>query len=766
MSLLFESAIDTFDLSSATLCAPVSDALEPTRDEPIPVDGIVEYASHHEDLGHPEKDDWIAIPLHEPDGASLTGEYVAFTDHALHGEVFVYEDGDEHESIDRDAFVRTPLAERIRFWHSDYAPAEPPAYFDSPIAEREPARNPVDGDPDAFFDELESFVQAEMDAQRDENRERAAGKSAEQLRREGFGAIPSLASLGRPDDGVYRFRVDDGADDSGGDGSAERRDRYRYVQDEFGIHEGNEVLLHPPSDEHAPDEFPIPATVDALEGTTVALAIDWGEIENRTTVGGYLNKKRRGFAATLLLNPVPYDRELEAIERVRERDDLRALLTGGKPVTFGDTAGVKSSQQDVELNQEQELAVSCALLADQLFCIHGPPGTGKTRTLVEVVRRSVEAGDDVLVCADSNQAVDNLVVGSSTPDAADERSLHAYAQYGAGEFTLRRVNAGNSSNEVVGRRYAGCDGRADVVAATNSSAAVLDREFDVLVLDEATQATCTASCIPLSRADKVILAGDHKQLPPFSATEEPPDSAAGLSLFEHLYADGGVYEGVGVQLRTQYRMHRDVAWFPNRRFYDRALRQGRDVDALADRPALVGYDVGGSEATVDRSTKNEAEARLVAHLVSNLLEGEDALEPSDVGVITPYTAQVDAIRGKLRRHLERGRGREVAVDTIDSFQGSEKVAIVLSLVRSNADGEIGFLGRPLDGPRRLNVAMTRAQRYCAIVGDWYTLRSGGRGVAADGGSDAEFDLYDDLHSFLESTGRLREVEPEFIPVPE
>ncbi|AEH37303.1 AAA domain-containing protein [Halopiger xanaduensis] len=762
MSLLFESAIDGFDLSSAALCAPADGDLEPVRDDPIPVDGIVEYASHHEGLAHPEKDDWIAIPLHEPDGAALTGEYVAFTDHALHGEVFVYDGGGERESIDRDAFVRSPLAERVRFWHSDYAPAEPPAYFDSPIAERESARNPVDGDPDAFFDELESFVRAEMDAQRDENRERTGGKSAEQLRGEGVGAIPSMASLGRPDDGVYRFRIDD--DDDGYGNSDDRRDRYRYVQDEFGIYEGNEVLLHPPSEEHAPDEFPIPATVDAIEGATVSLAIDWREIENRTTVGGHLNKKRRGFAATLLLNPVPYDRELEAVKRVRERDDLRALLTGGTAVTFGDTAGVKSSQQDVELNQEQELAVSCALLADQLFCIHGPPGTGKTRTLVEVVRRSVEAGDDVLVCADSNQAVDNLVAGSSTPDAADERSLHAYAQHGADEFVLRRANAGNSSNDVVGRRYAGCDGRADVVAATNSSAAALEREFDVLVLDEATQATCTASCIPLSRAEKVILAGDHKQLPPFSATEEPPESAAGLSLFEHLYADGGVYEGVGVQLRTQYRMHRDVAWFPNRRFYDRALRQGRDVDALADRPALVGYDVGGSEETVDRSTKNEAEARLVAHLVSELLEDEDDLEPSDVSVITPYTAQVDAIRGTLRRHLEHERGRAVTVDTIDSFQGSEKTAIVLSLVRSNADGEIGFLGRPLDGPRRLNVAMTRAQRYCAIVGDWYTLRSGGRGATGDGG--AEFDLYDDLHSFLESTGRLREVEPEFIPVPE
>ncbi len=148
--------------------------------------------------------------------------------------------------------------------------------------------------------------------------------------------------------------------------------------------------------------------------------------------------------------------------------------------------------------------------------------------------------------------------------------------------------------------------------------------------------------------------------------------------------------------------------------------------------------------------------RLVAHIVDELLTDAN-LEPAEIGVITPYTAQAAAIREKLASHLTSGR--DITVDTIDSFQESEKVAIVISLVRSNAVGETGFLGRPLDGPRRLNVAMTRAQRFCAVVGDWYTLRS-----SADG-TDENTGLYDDLYSFLENTGRLRQVEPEFIPDP-
>ena len=302
MSLLFESAIGDFELSGTTLCSPATAVLEPVQDNLVPIDGIVEYASYHDRLAHPKKDDWIAIPLHEQDSAELSGAYIAFTDHAVHGEVFVYDDGGEYASIDRELFAKSSLARRVRFWHSDYAPETPPSYFDSPIAEREPPRNPLtEADTDAFFDELESFVRAEMDAQRDANRAKAATSTPKALRRDGFGSIPSLSSLGRPEDGVYRFRIDD-------EQLNEHRNMHRVVQNEFRIFQGNEVLLHPPSEDHAPDEFPIPATVDSIQGSTVSLAIDWHAVEDRSTVGGFLRQKRRGFGITLLLNPVPYDR--------------------------------------------------------------------------------------------------------------------------------------------------------------------------------------------------------------------------------------------------------------------------------------------------------------------------------------------------------------------------------------------------------------------------------------------------------------------------
>nr|WP_244531576.1 ATP-binding protein [Halogranum amylolyticum] len=246
-----------------------------------------------------------------------------------------------------------------------------------------------------------------------------------------------------------------------------------------------------------------------------------------------------------------------------------------------------------------------------------------------------------------------------------------------------------------------------------------------------------------------MLAGDHRQLPPFSATEEPPESGYGLSLFEHLYAEGGVYEGVGLQLKTQYRMHRDIAAFPNRRFYDRTLRNGKRIEPLPNKPAIEGYNIGGPVDVVEHSYANETEGRMVVHLITDLLEDVPAAE---IGIITPYAAQVRLLRRMLSEHV--AVASDISVDTIDSFQGSEKTAILISLVRSNSDGDIGFLGRSEDGPRRLNVALTRAQRYCAVVGDFHTLRYEN--------NDKCTDLYQDFYDYFDTVLGLNAVDPTFL----
>lgn len=739
MSLLFEYAVSQFSPDSASLAAPNAGEVAATTDS-VPVRPIADFAGHHDSLSHPDRD-WICIPPHESDRAVPTDEYVAYTDHEVRGHIFLVEQDGEYEPIPVEEFRRTELASRIRFWHSDYLPETYPPGYDSPLDDHEDPRNP--SDPEELLDGFTEYVRAEREVTRDGNRERACNASARALCARGEAAIPSLSCRGQDDD-MYKFRVELDAD------RQDKRDgQWAYfVENEFGIYQGNEVLIHG-HDDATSGAFPIPATVDRIRGLTLWLTIDWSSVSESAAVGSTLRNGGE-FGLSALLNPVPFDRELDAIEELKTHPS-RDILAGERPVTFSNEAAAQSNSFDAELNQEQQLAVDYALLADDLFCIHGPPGTGKTRTLVEIVRRAVDAGEDVLVCADSNQAVDNLLLGSSTSDELDEQSLHAHGQHGDEEFVLDRVNANRSQSSLVREEYADVAERANVVAATNSSAATIPRDFDLLVLDEATQSTCTASCIPLVRADRVVLAGDHRQLPPFSATEDPPESSYGLSLFEHLYATGGVYEGVGLQLKTQYRMHRDIAYFSNREFYDRTLRNGKAIDPLPERPAVEGYNVGGSVDVIDHSRANETEARLVVHLIQELLEDVPA---SEIGVITPYTAHVHLVTDLLDDHVESAE--KITVDTIDSFQGSEKTAIILSLVRSNSNGDIGFLGRNVDGPRRLNVALTRAQRYCAVVGDFHTLRYDKSGKCTN--------LYQDFHDYFDTTGRLNHVDPAFIPV--
>jgi hypothetical protein len=739
MSLLFEYAVENFSLAEASLHTADSRMLDGDQ-EAVPVRPIAEFAGHYDSLQHPEKG-WTCIPLHDQDGAEPTGEYVAYTEHEVRGHIFIIGTSDGYDSVAANEFKTTKLARRIRYWHSDYLPETRPDGYDAPIDDQEHPVNPVDRG--GLLAEFAEYVENERDATRAANRDRVRSRSAHRIYAQGGAAIPSLTPRGSHD-GNYQFRVE--LDES----LQDRRDGdwAFFVEHEFGIHEGNEVLLHAPSND-APPSFPISAEVKRIRGLNVWLTLDWTDIDDSGRVGSYLTGDR-SFGVSELLNPVPFDRERDAVAALSEHR-LADVLAGTRPITFSNDAAARSDTFDTELNQEQQVAVKYALLADELFCIHGPPGTGKTRTLIEIIRRAVDAGEDVLVCADSNQAVDNLVVGSSTRDDADPQSLHGHGQHGSDAFVLDRVNAERSAHAVVREHYQAVSGRPQVVAATNNSAASLHREFDLVVVDEATQSTCTASCIPLSRATRVVLAGDHRQLPPFSATETPPDSSYGLSLFEHLYADGGVYEGVGLQLKTQYRMHRDIVTYPNRAFYDRTLRNGRAIDPLPGKPAIKGYNIGGNVDVVDHSFANKTEGRMVVHLVTDLI---DEVPPGEIGVITPYSAQVSLLRRLLAEHVSDAD--QITVDTIDSFQGSEKTAVVISLVRSNSDGDIGFLGRADDGPRRLNVALTRAQQYCAVVADFHTLRYHNDDKCAE--------LYQDFYDYFDDILGLNHVDPAFLSV--
>ena len=268
--------------------------------------------------------------------------------------------------------------------------------------------------------------------------------------------------------------------------------------------------------------------------------------------------------------------------------------------------------------------------------------------------------------------------------------------------------------------------RAQVVCAT---CAMLDgyplssEKFDTALLDEATQAIEPLSLIPFLKAKRVILAGDPQQLPPTVISLDAKAKGLEKSLFVRLLEEHG--EDEKQLLKEQYRMHAQVMAFPNARMYGGALRAHASV-ATHTLPPLLTKPVTGTERPVlyldtagkgleesvapgTASLLNEGEAQLIGDYAQSLLEA--GLPAEQLGIITPYRAQAELLR---ERFLEQPG---LDIDTVDAFQGREKEAVLLSLVRSNSEGQVGFL----TDVRRMNVAMTRARRHLFVVGDSATL---------------------------------------------
>lgn len=497
-----------------------------------------------------------------------------------------------------------------------------------------------------------------------------------------------------------------------------------------------------------------------------------------------LSDERATLRLDASVDEIARQRQLDALSRVAaargERlADLARVLLGERapefrPLRVGDEADRTS---DARLNDSQREAVRLALEARDAAIIHGPPGTGKTTTVAELIRRAVARGDKVLACAPSNLAVDNVLerllavnvravrlghparvlpeLRAHTLDLLvdeheDVRLARKLVQQSrklfdkAGKYTRAKPAPGARREMRDEAKALLADARrleaqtveqildhADVLCATLTgldSEVLGRRRFDLAVVDEACQAVEPACWIPLLRADRMVLAGDHCQLPPTIVSVEAAREGLGVSLLERLTAMHG--PTLTRRLDVQYRMHAMIADFSSAEFYDAALVAHDSVAGhlLAELPGVETSDltttpvefVDTAGASYDETQEDEGPSRLNRQEADLVVRRVAALRSAgvaakDIAVIAPYAAQVRLLRDRIDAAIDGGDAIEV--DTVDGFQGREKEAVVISLVRSNAAGDIGFLA----DTRRMNVALTRARRKLIVVGDSATI---------------------------------------------
>ncbi|XP_044399628.1 DNA-binding protein SMUBP-2 isoform X3 [Triticum aestivum] len=447
------------------------------------------------------------------------------------------------------------------------------------------------------------------------------------------------------------------------------------------------------------------------------------------------------------------------------------------PVLFGENSPMRSkdamkfSPFNKNLDDSQKDAISKALRSRDAFLLHGPPGTGKTTTIIEIILQEVKRGAKILACAASNIAVDNIVERLSQyrtklvrlghparllpqvlDSALDAQVLRADNSSLAGDIRkemkvlnskLLKAKDRNTKRDIrkelktlakeerKRQQLAVADviKNADVVLSTltgASSKKIAGITFDLVIIDEAAQALEVACWIALLKGQRCMLAGDHLQLPPTIQSVEAEKKGMGKTLFERLTEGYG--EEITSMLTIQYRMHELIMNWSSKELYNNKIKAHSSVaghmlydlegvnKSSSTEPTIILVDTTGCDMEEvkdeEESTMNEGEAAVsIAH--AKLLV-ESGVRAIDIGIITPYSAQVTCL--KMLRNKD-AKLKDLEISTVDGFQGREKEAIIITMVRSNPKKEVGFLS----DHRRMNVAVTRARRQCCIVCDAETV---------------------------------------------
>lgn len=456
------------------------------------------------------------------------------------------------------------------------------------------------------------------------------------------------------------------------------------------------------------------------------------------------------------------------------KNKLIRILTDGQQPDFKVNSSYYSSPK---LNISQQEAVNKILSANQLAIVHGPPGTGKTTTLVQAIKAlSKQDNQKILVVAPSNTAVDLLteklseeglnVIRVGNPARVSEKLVHATLDYKMAEHpemkSIKALKKQANEYKNMAHKYKRSFGKAErdqrkalfdeahkigreienseqyimdnlfnnaqIITATlvgSNHYTVKNLKYNTVVIDEAGQALEPACWIPILKAEKVIFAGDHFQLSPTIKSNEAAKSGLSTTLLEKSV---NLHPESVVLLNEQYRMNTQIMGYSSKVFYeDRLMANSSVANHLLfpnDEPLMFIDTAGcGFEEKADgTSTTNPEEATFMLNHLTEFIEslGNQNFEnkfPS-IAVISPYKQQVQLLKELMQSNpLLMAHDDKISVNTIDSFQGQERDIVYISLTRSNTEGAIGFLS----DTRRMNVAMTRARKKLVVVGDGATL---------------------------------------------
>lgn len=519
------------------------------------------------------------------------------------------------------------------------------------------------------------------------------------------------------------------------------------------------------------EDAQITGIITALRGNRAKIVMQCDDLEDWMKTG------RIGI--DLLYDETSF-KEMEFTLKVLEKTE-NSRLEHLIDVIYGDKKPEINDHHHFELsnlNKSQNEALNSCLAQNDIAIIHGPPGTGKTTTLLDVIEKSLATEEQILVTAPSNNAVDLLVeklnergikvlrignparinshiqehslswkitqhqdfslIKKMKKQSAEFRSMASKykRKFGYSEREQRKAlfdeawKLQKDAQQIEDYITNDLIENAQVIATTlvgSSAHMIRNRKYGLCVIDEASQALEPASWIPIIRSDKVIMAGDHQQLPPTVKSFEADKGGLSKSLFETCIEK----LDVSVMLSTQYRMNKHIMHFSSNEFYNMGLEAHESVATHSldiDSPIVEFVDTAGCSFDEESANKNAKTAGslfnfheadlLWKHIYCLYEELKNKKYPFDdltCGIISPYKGQVEHLKKQLSEFPFSKKN--ISINTVDGFQGQERDIIYISLVRSNDNNEIGFL----KDYRRMNVALTRARKKLVVIGDSSTI---------------------------------------------